>query len=351
MADATYMERRTLGNAGPRWPRIIFGTSCLGNLYAALSDPTKLDICREWFRNADAPVFLDTAGKYGAGLALETIGRNLRQLGVAPERVVISNKLGWKRAPLDGPEPTFEPGVWAKLEHDAKLCIGYDGILECWREGCELLGAPYSTELVSVHDPDEYLQAATSDADRGQRLANILDAYRALKELQRNGEVKAVGVGSKDWHVIRQIDSAVSLDWVMLANSLTIFNHPPELLQFVSDLASRGVVVINSAVFHAGFLTGGRFFDYRVPSPTDDGPLFAWRARFQELCRRHDVKPAVACVQFALSPPGIAAVALNSSRPCRVSENIAAIEASVPRSFWADAKDAGLIASGYPYLG
>jgi D-threo-aldose 1-dehydrogenase len=323
----------------------------LGNLYGTLSTDTKLEISKQWFTHVDAPVFLDSAGKYGAGLALESIGINLRTLEVDPQQVVISNKLGWKRVPLCGAAATFEPGVWADLNHDAEQCISYDGILECWQQGCELLGTPYVTQLVSVHDPDEYLQAAKSAADKKQRLANILDAYRALEELKQAGHVQAVGIGCKDWTVIRLVAEVVGLDWVMLANSLTIFRHPAELVRYVSELGQRGIAIINSAVFHAGFLTGGRYFDYRIATPENDGPLFAWRECFVALCRRHEVSPMVACVQFALSHPSVAAVSLNTSRPERVAENVAAVEATVPHEFWVDAKDSALIPDGYPYLG
>jgi D-threo-aldose 1-dehydrogenase len=345
------MKRFALGNTSLRLPRIVFGTSCLGNLYAALPEETKRDISRAWLEHVDPVFMLDTAGKYGAGLALESIGENLRRLEVPAEHVVISNKLGWKRVPLRTADSTFEPGIWADLEHDAELCISYDGILDCWRQGNELLGAPYTTQLVSVHDPDEYLGAAKSLSEKERRLADILEAYRALNDLKKAGHVMAVGIGSKDWHTIRCIADKVPLDWVMLANSLTILRHPPELVQWVSELAGRGVAVINSAVFHAGFLTGGQYFDYRLPSPESDRDLFAWREMFHSLCRRHDVSPMHACVQFALSPPGVVAIALNTSRPGRIVENVAAVEATVPQAFWADAKKARLIAPDYPHVG
>ena len=103
-------------------------------------------------------------------------------------------------------------------------------------------------------------------------------------------------------------------------------------------------------MFHAGFFTGGEFFDYRKPSLEREPEIFAWRATFQELCRQYSVSPTVACVQFALSPTGVAAVALNTSHPSRVAENVAAVETTVPSEFWAAAKTAGLIAADYPYL-
>jgi D-threo-aldose 1-dehydrogenase len=347
------MKQKPLGNSGVAVPPLVFGTSCLGNLYEALAPQTKLAISREWFNHVPGPVVLDTAGKYGAGLALEVLGANLRELGVAADSIIISNKLGWLRTPLVTPEPTFERGVWADLKNDAVQRVSYDGIMKCWEQGCELLGAPYRPQLVSIHDPDEYLKVATSADDRRRHFDEIVDGYRALADLKRRGEVIAVGVGSKDWRVVREIDAATSLDWVMLANSLTIYSHPAELLEFLATLVDRGVGVINSAVFNAGFLIGGRFFDYRELSRdnADHQPLFAWRERFLALCREHEVAPAIACVQFAMSPPGVAAIAMNTSKPAHVADNAAAVATKVPTEFWRAAKAAELIRHDYPYVG
>jgi len=169
---------RELGKTGLQIPPIVFGTSALGNLYQAYSDDLKLAILREMVSSTDGPVVLDSAGKYGAGLALEVIGNGLRTLGVPPEKVIISNKLAWIRTPLRAPVPTFEPGVWFGLSHDAEQAISYEGILRCWGQGCDLLGAPYRPRLVSVHDPDEFLNSAASPAQRQRVMQDIAGAYR-----------------------------------------------------------------------------------------------------------------------------------------------------------------------------
>lgn len=334
-------------------PPIVFGTSCLGNLYQELPWQTKLGILKEIFTHSPEGAVLDSAGKYGAGLALEIVGKGLRELHVPVGKVTISNKLGWMRTPLRGPEPTFEAGVWAALEHDAEQCLGYEGILRCYAQGCELLGEPYTPQLVSVHDPDEYLAKSESPDDRRRRLDDILQAYRALSDLKRQGKVAAVGIGAKDWTVIREIAEATELDWVMLACSLTVMSHPPELLAFIGDLAERRIGIINSAVFHAGFLTGGAFFDYRRVDPQDpkDHGLFAWRGRFHAVCARHAVAPAAACVQFGMSVPGVLSTALNTGKIAHVKDNVGLVRAQIPATFWVAMKDEGLINRSYPYLG
>jgi len=345
-------SKSPMGRTGVEIPPVVFGTSCLGNLYCALPDDTKLNIMREMFERVEAPVVLDSAGKYGAGLALEVIGRGLAELGVSRDDVLISNKLAWIRTPLTTAEPTFEPGVWDGLEHDAVQKISYRGIMECWEQGCELLGGTYTPRVVSVHDPDEYLGAATCRSERQDRMGDIVEAYRALHDLKQRGEAKAVGVGAKDWHVIRELAAETDLDWVMLACSLTVMHHPPELLAFIEELTGKGVSIINSAVFHAGFLTGGAFYDYRKVSAADpaDALLFSWRERFFELCKQFDVVPAEACVQFGMTIPGVISTALNTSKPERIADNVRAVRAEIPGEFWHAMKAAGLIASGFPYV-
>ncbi|MFM6975367.1 MAG: aldo/keto reductase [Sphingobacteriaceae bacterium] len=331
--------------------RIVFGTSALGNLYTALSLAEKQAIVSECFKHAEKPVLFDSAGKYGAGLALDALGTCLNDLAIAPEAVQISNKLGWLRVPLSGDEPTFEKGVWKDLEYDAVQKISYEGILECFEQGNALLKG-YSAQLVSVHDPDEYLSRAGSKAEEAQLYEDILEAYRALFDLKKAGKVLAVGIGSKDWRVIERLSKVVELDWVMFANSFTIMHHPEPLLNLMQELHSRGVKIINSAVFHGGFLMGSDFYNYQPVSRSnpEQARLYQWRDELEQLCREFDIKPAAACVQFALSAPGIASIALNTSNAARVKENVALTAQTIPAAFWDKMKAAGLIQAAYPYV-
>lgn len=328
----------------PVLPRIIFGSSSLGNLYKAIPDETKRALVAEWLLRRPGLVAIDSAGKYGAGLALENLGRQLDALGVPPERIILSNKLAWRRAPLTGPEPTFEPGVWVGLRHDAVQDISGPGILRCYEEGDSLLGR-YRAQLVSVHDPDEYLAAAATPAEREARFADVLAAYRELGRLRDSGRVLGVGIGSKDWRVIREIESRVKLDWVMFANSLTVMHHEDALLDYMAALHAKGVVIVNSAVFHSGFLVGGSFYDYKPVDGSDPSHarLVAWRDAFQQVCRDSGVSPAHACVAFSFLVPGVRSVALNTTRVEAVAENVHMTETPLPTSFWERLVSRGLL--------
>ena len=324
-------------------PQVIFGTSGLGNLFVALDDQAKLDIIKECVRLSNGKVVFDSAGKYGAGLALEILGKCLRQLNVHPDNVIISNKLAWVQTELKTEEPTFEPGVWKNLKHDAVQKIGYDGIMECFEQGNELLGG-YIPQMISVHDPDEYLATANNYQHSQKLYEDILDAYEALYELKRQGKVQAIGVGAKDWKVVKRIAGDVQLDWVMIANSMTIKTHPQELLDFILKMESQGVHVINSAVFHSGFLVGSDYFDYQLikPGTPQTDALFKWREAFFEVCSQFNVKPAQACVQFSLNVPGVKSIALNTTEVNRVKENLEMASVEVPVEFWKELQARGL---------
>ncbi len=334
------------------YPKIIYGTSYLGNLYRELSKKEKLALMAEWFNVSKGKVMIDTAGKYGAGLALETIGWGLKELNINPEDILISNKLGWYRVPLTTEEPTFESGVWANLKNDAIQKISYNGILECWQQGCDLLGGRFKPQLVSVHDPDEYLDAATDNIDREKRLKDILEAYSALFELKEKGEVNAVGIGSKDWLVIKELYHKVKFDWVMFANKFTLYHHPKDIIEFIEKLGKDGVEIINSAIFNAGFITGGEYFNYKVvdKSNPEDKHLFEWRDRFFSICKSYDVVPAEVCLQFALSAPQICGVALNTSKPERIAQNKKTLSKKLPDGFWKALKETAIIDPAYKYI-
>lgn len=326
------------------FPSIIFGTSGLGNLFVALEEKVKFEIVQECVLHSNGPVVFDSAGKYGAGLALESLGESLKALNVKPDDVIISNKLGWVRTELKTAEPTFEPGVWKDLQYDAVQKISYAGIMECFEQGNELLDG-YRPQLVSVHDPDEYLAQAKNEADDARLYNDILEAYRALEALKAQGKVKAIGVGAKNWRAIERISKDVQLDWVMIANSMTILSHPEDLMQFMRSLTKKGVRIFNSAVFHSGFVIGGNYYDYRLvrPDGEESKALFKWRDEFFALCEAYGVKPSEAGAQFALNMPGVTSIALSTTNPMRVKENIDIANAVIPPAFWDAMKSQNLI--------
>jgi len=344
MKEYQKLEPKGLDKASLDLPPIIFGTSGLGNLFVALDEEEKLNIVSECIRLSGGKVVFDSAGKYGAGLALETLGKCLGKLNIPQENVVISNKLGWLRTKLKTEEPTFEPGVWKNLKHDAVQKISYEGIIECFDQGNELLNG-YIPQMVSVHDPDEYISTAKDDHHAEKLYTDILAAYDALYDLKKHGKVKFIGVGAKNWKIIKRLANDVQLDWIMIANSMTIKHHPQELLDFIAEMERKGVYVVNSAVFHSGFLVGSNHFDYRLieRGTSQNDALYKWRDHFFEKCDKFNINPSEACVQFSLNVPGVKSIALNTTNAARVQSNLGMLDANIPSEFWQELKINDLI--------
>jgi D-threo-aldose 1-dehydrogenase len=324
------------------FPKVIFGTSCLGNLFEEIPYEVKKEIIRLVIENNPHGAVFDSAGKYGAGLSLEVLGQCLAELEVPPENVTIINKLAWKRIPLTSQEPTFEPGAWVNIQNDAIQDISYQGIMDCYEQGNELLGQ-YSAKIVSVHDPDEFLAAAVGEADFEQRKKDLIDAFKALQELKKTGEVLSVGVGAKDIRVIDFISNHIQLDWAMFACSITPYKHDKFAKNLLSKLARQGVEIINSAVFNSGFLLGGEFYDYQKIQPESHQELFSWREKFLALCHQYKLSAAAVCVQFSFLFPEINSVALSTSNPDRVKSNISLANTEIPHEFWLKLLEEGLI--------
>jgi D-threo-aldose 1-dehydrogenase len=322
-------RHRPFGNTGLRVPPIMFGTNALGSMRRVIPEQTKLEIFGAWFQHVAPPVFIDARGPTGDRVAIQVLARALRRLDVSPEDAVISTRVGWK---------------------DKR--IGYDAVLDSWAETCRLLGGNHPPKLLSLDAPDEYLAAASSPAGRDQRFQDILEACRALDELKASGQVAGIGAAATDWHLFREIDSAVRLDWLMLVGGFSIMRHPPELFKYMASLAARQIPIVSAGIFDCDFLVGGSCFNGRAVNPetSEDRSLFAWRKAFAALCHGHGISPAQACIQFTLSAPGIVAVAINTSQPDRIAENVCSTIAEVPDAFWASMKEEGLLAPEDPFL-
>jgi D-threo-aldose 1-dehydrogenase len=291
---------RRLGATGLTLPPIVFGTAALANRPEVIPEQRKLAICGEWFQQVEPPAFVDVSYEDGEGMALEVLARLLRRLDVSGEEVVVH------------------------------LSVDAARIEESWEKSCRLLGDDYRPRLVTVVDA----------AGEAQWVAD---------ELKSAANVVGVGVGCMV--STAEFTLPASADWVLVDGGLSMLEQSPEMLRFLAGLAERGVPVIASGVFGGGFLVGGTCLNGRVISADDPAnrSLLAWRTAFVALCHGHGISPAHACIQFALSLPGVVAVKVISSHPDRVAGNAEAAVTKVPDGFWASMKEEGLLSAEFPF--
>lgn len=223
--------------------------------------------------------------------------------------------------------------------------ISYDGILACFEEGNELLGN-YSASLVSVHDPDDYLNDAKSNSEQEQRKKDILAAYQCLNDLKSQKQVESIGIGVKNPEIIEYLlANGVHLDWTMIAGVLTPYVHSIYTRTLIETLHSNSIQIINSAVFNSGFLVGEDYYNYVLQDPQQNFSLYEWRHNFFRICKKHQFFPAHVCVQFSFLFAEVQSVALNACRREHVAMNFKNIYENIPvnHDIWKDLSDEKLI--------
>lgn len=293
-----------LGQTGLYVPRVLFGAAALGNVRRVITDQAKLMIAGEWFQRVQTPVFVEARYTDGNGAALAVLGRALQRLDIAGDEIII-------QLATDGP------------------------VQECWEKSCRLLGDVYQPKLITTAagDVEGWLVA------RGLRVACC---------------VRGVGISIDSYEVSSACKdiSFDEVDFVELVGGCTLMRHSHEVMSLLQELADRQIPVILAGVFDGGFLVGGNRLDGRVLNAEDsaDRSILAGRKSFVALCDGHGISPAHACIQFALSLPGVISVRLDSTYADRVAENVRSAYTPVPENFWDSMKEEGLLSRDYLLL-
>lgn len=311
---------RPFGRTGLSVPPVLFGTGALGNQPRVLSDFDKRAICGEWFRQVTPPVLIEIGCDQRHTHAWEFLAAWLDRMEIAPEEIILHLRvLSDNSQGSDGDKPTQS---W---------------LLRLWREVRERLGGRHSPQLVSVGVGEN------RSADAGPTSPRIPDTVlRAFESLKAEG-VRGCGIAIEE--LARWDKWASELDFVVLAESLTVLNHSLARGVALKRLAALEIAVVAGDVFHGGFLTGGEQFEGRPLDPHDrrDQAVRGWRKSFVALCRGYGVSPLHACMQFALAHDGAAAVAIEGSDVEQIEEASRSAVLPVPAALWEEMKEERLI--------
>ncbi|MEV6847562.1 aldo/keto reductase [Actinoplanes sp. NPDC051411] len=178
-----------------------------------------------------------------------------------------------------------------------------------------------SVNIVYVHDPDDHLDAAASEA------------VPALVELREQRVMGAVGGGTNHVTTALRMGRETELDVVMLAGRWTLLDRSGAELP--AECERRGVKVVVAAPCHSGLLARDRpapdaHFDYGAP-PADV------RARAEELARvreRHVTRLPAAALRFPLRSPQVSAVVRGMRDAEQVTATIARYHAGIAAETW-----------------
>jgi D-threo-aldose 1-dehydrogenase len=229
------------------------------------------------------------------------------------------------------------------LNFDVTFDYSYDGVMRSYEQALQRLGID-TVDALLVHDLDESIH--------GERYKDHLAALagsgmRALEELKASGDIQAIGMGINTGHALDNIASSVDLDFVLLAMPYTLLDQT-SLHTGMAACAARGTSVVIGAPFASGILATGAGGNAKYGYAAAPSEVQAKVRALQATCHEYDVSLPAAALQFPLAHPAVVSIIPGAARPSEITQNVAALGASIPETFWAALKSKGLIDPAAP---
>jgi D-threo-aldose 1-dehydrogenase len=214
----------------------------------------------------------------------------------------------------------------------------YDGVMRSYEQSLLRLGLDTIDGLL-IHDPDLVLHGER----HAERMRDMADSgIRALEELKRGGQIKAIGMGLNATASLETIAPIVKLDFIICAMPYTLLDQSP-LANGMQRCVEKNISIVIGSPYASGILATGpgpnARYNYGIASEDIQNKV----RRLEAVCAKHDVDLKAAALQFPLAHPAVVSIIPGGARPEEVTENIAMVSASIPAGFWASLKSEGLI--------
>lgn len=325
--------RRSLGKSGLNVDALGFGAVPLGNLYRAISEE---EAAATVSTAIDAGIrFFDTAPLYGMGLSERRLGLYLR--GLPRDEFVLSTKVGRRLRPQ---RPKPEGSIFAEAPPFAdEFDFSGEAIRRQVDDSLQRLGVD-RLDCVVLHDIGLWHMKTMEAVDvHFQSLEQ--SGLGALRDLQDQGVIGAIGAGANELTVCDRFLDLVELDFILLALRYTLLDQSGSHL--LQQAYRRGVGIIVGAPFQSGILATGIVPGARYNYATTPPEVFERVERLQSLCNDYGIPLKAAALQFPLQNDAVASVLVGMGSANEVTENIAMSKLEIPQSFWGSLKQEQLV--------
>src|SRR4051812_18369260 len=272
------MKTRPLGNTGLNLPILSFGASSLGAEFRAVDVNEALRSVHVALENGMK--FIDTSPYYGRGMSEVLLGIALE--GVPRESYTLCTKLGrYAPAHFDFSPKRVAESIDVSLE---RLRTDHLDIILC-----------HDVEFVDL----DYI---------------INEPPPAVREQQKKGKVKFVGVSGYPMKMFRYVADRAPLDVILSYNHYTLQNTM--LADLAPYLKSKGIGVMNAAPFSARLLTNAPLPKWHK-APADVREVAARAARH---CAERGSDIAKLALQYSIANEEMTTCITGSASPVRIAE-------------------------------
>jgi L-galactose dehydrogenase len=276
------MEYRTLGSTGLKVSALSFGASPLGSVFEQIDENVGIKAVHTAL---DLGVnFIDVSPYYGLTKAETVLGRALKT--VKRDRYYLATKVGRYGAEAAG----FDFSA-------ARVTKSVD-------EGLIRLGVDY-VDLIQCHD-----------VEFGSLDQIVNETIPALRDLQKAGKVRFVGITGLPLNIFRYVLDRTKLDTILSYCRYSL--NDTALEGFLPYLHEKKVGIISASPLSMGLLSdrGGPAWH---PAPADVKAACAAAAKF---CNQRGADLAKLAIQFAVANKAIATTFVGIASPEDITKNV-----------------------------
>ena len=325
------MEKRQVGSTGLMIDVLGLGGAPLGGNFADLD----YDQAAELIQAAkDTGIgYFDTAPWYGFGRSERVMGDLLRGTDY-----VLSDKVGRLLRPGAVKNP-MDYGMIDPLPFHVVYDYGYDGIMRAFEDSLQRLGLD-RIDILLVHDIGTFQHGE----ENARHFRDLKDSgYRAMDELRKSGQVKAIGLGVNENEVC--MDALDIGDWnvFLLAGRYTLLEQTP-LKTLFPACRSANTSIICGGPFNSGILVGRKMWNYAEAPQNIVDKARALGAVAEEF----SIPLAAAALQLPLGNDIVSSVIPGPRNKSELDQIVDWFNTPIPGEFWSTLKHQGLIDEAAP---
>lgn len=338
---ATFTPRQ-IGKTNLKVSPLGFGAASMGNLYHSVTDAEARDtLCASVELGLN---LYDTSPRYGAGLSERRVGDALRPL--AKNDYVISTKVGRLLKPdVHANINELRHGFMTPMSFEAHYDYSYSGIMRSFEDSQQRLGLA-EIDILLVHDLGSFTHG---DNDNYYFEQFEKSGYKALENLRKHGDIKAVGLGVNEVEICERVMKIGQFDCFLLAGRYSLLEQAP-LHGFFQKCEEHGASIILGGPYNSGILAtgvGGKntpYYNYE-PAPQE---IIDKVAKIEAICAQFQVTLAAAALQFPLGHSVVSSVIPGLGNAKRVQHTIDLFNEVIPGEFWQTLKHENLLDKAAP---
>ena len=201
-------------------------------------------------------------------------------------------------------------------------------------------------DLLLIHDLDHWHH--DTDARVSAYMTQLFTSgWRALEELKASGVVAGIGAGINQPGTMGQFLDMVDLDFFLVALCYTLLDQTI-LETEMARAEAQGAGFVIGGVFNSGILATGARPGARYNYAPATADAMQRVKLIESVCESHGVSLVSAALQFPLGHPAVASVIPGALSAAEVGSNVSAFNAHIPRGFWSDLRNAGVLGDEVP---